>query len=245
MLHQDDLKWIAKTSTELNTVLQQIARYADLAKRQRGDHDYIDQLNQQVEIATQTAQALLNRVMSRILENTSGRTPSPSVPGATSSAPAVELAGKTEESTEVRAPGISPQIAILNPDGARELVLIIDDEPEIAEFASTILAEEGYKVIVARDGFEALKIFQQMHRQIGLIILDFFLPVMDGDAVFEELKALNPSVNVVLSGGLAEQNKIGAILAQGLRGFIPKPYTPEKLLEQVRSALDASRRPIR
>ena len=84
-----------------------------------------------------------------------------------------------------------------------------------------------------------------MHRQIGLIILDFFLPVMDGDAVFEELKALNPSVNVVLSSGFAEQNKIGAMLAQGLRGFIPKPYTREKLLEQVRSALDASRRLIR
>ena len=81
MLHQDDLKWIAKTSTELNTVLQQIARYADLAKRQKGDHDYIDQLSQQVEIATQAAQALLNRVMSMILENTSGKTPSPRRPG--------------------------------------------------------------------------------------------------------------------------------------------------------------------
>jgi CheY-like chemotaxis protein len=245
MLHQDDLKWIAKTSTELNTVLQQIARYADLAKRQKGDHDYIDQLNQQVEIATQAAQALLNRVMSRILENTSGNTPSPGVPPVTSSAPAVELAGEAKETAEASVSGIPPQIAILNPDGPRELVLIIDDEPEIAEFASTILAEEGYKVIVARDGFEALKIFQQIHRQIGLIILDFFLPVMDGDAVFEELKALNPSVNVVLSSGFAEQNKIGAMLAQGLRGFIPKPYTREKLLEQVRSTLDASRRPIR
>src|SRR5437763_1943633 len=83
MLHQDDLKWIAKTSTELNTVLQQIARYADLAKRQKGDHDYIDQLNQQVEIATQAAQALLNRVMSMILENTSGKTLSARVPAAT------------------------------------------------------------------------------------------------------------------------------------------------------------------
>ncbi len=100
-------------------------------------------------------------------------------------------------------------------------------------------------MIVARDGFEALKIFQQIHRQIGLIILDFFLPVMDGDAVFEELKALNPGVNVVLSSGFAEQNKIGAMLAQGLRGFIPKPYTREKLLEQVRLTLDASGRPIR
>lgn len=245
MLPQDDLKWIAKTSTELNAVLQQIARYADLAKRQRGDHDYIDQLNQQVEIATQTAQALLNRVMSMILEKTSGKTPSPSVRAATSSAPAVELAGEAEESTEARAPAITPQIAVLNPDGARELVLIVDDEPEVAEFASTILAEEGYKVIVARDGFEALKIFQQIHREIGLIILDFFLPVMDGDAVFEELKAINPGVDVVLSSGFAEQNKIGAMLAQGLRGFIPKPYSREKLLEQVRSTLDTSRRPIR
>ena len=242
MLHQDDLKWIAKTSTELNTVLQQIARYADLAKRYKGDHDYIDQLNQQVEIATQSAQALFNRVTSKILENT--KTQSPSSPAATSSAPTPELAGETQE-TIAKPSGIPSQIAVLNPNGERETILIIDDEPEIAEFASTILAEEGYKVIVAKDGFEALKIFQQIHRQIGLIILDFFLPVMDGDAVFEELKALNPSVNVVLSSGFAEQNKIGAMLAQGLRGFIPKPYTREKLLEQVRSTLDASRRPIR
>ena len=65
MLQQDDLKWIAKTSTELNTVLQQIARYADLAKRRKGDHDYIEQLNRQVEIASQSAQALFNRVTSK------------------------------------------------------------------------------------------------------------------------------------------------------------------------------------
>src|SRR5438034_7569928 len=243
MLHHDDLKWIAKTSTELNTVLQQIARYADLMKRHKGD-DYVDQLKQQVEIATQSAQALFNRVTSMILESTR-RPLSPNEPAVTSAAPAPGLAGAAQESTGERAPGIPSQIAVLNPDGSRELILIIDDEPEIAEFASTILAEEGYKVIVARDGFEALKISQQIHRQIGLIILDFFLPVMDGDAVFDELKALNPGVNVVLSSGFAEQNKIGAMLAQGLRGFIPKPYTREKLLEQVRLTLDASGRPIR
>ncbi len=238
MLHQDDLKWIAKTSTELNAVLQQIARYADLAKRHKGDHDYIEQLNQQVEIASQSAQALFNRVTSKILENTSGKTlPSSET---NTSAPAV---GDTPDVIGPSTP-IPSQIAILNPEGGRELILIIDDEPEIAEFASTILAEEGYKVIVARDGFEALKIFRQIYDQIGLIILDFFLPVMDGDAVFEELKAINPRVNVVLSSGFAEQNKIGAMIAQGLRGFIPKPYTREKLLEQVRTTIEASHRPI-
>jgi CheY-like chemotaxis protein len=242
MLHQDDLKWIAKTSTEINTVLQQIARYAELAKRHKGDrdHDYIEQLNHQVEIATRSAQALFNRVTSKILENTSGQMLPPT--GTDASAPVA--VGDTPDVISPRTP-IPSQIAILNPEGERESILIIDDEPEIAEFASTILAEEGYKVIVARDGFEALKIFQQIHDQIGLVILDFFLPVMDGDAVFEELKAINPSVNVVLSSGFAEQNKIGAMLAQGLRGFIPKPYTREKLLEQVQTAIVASRRPIR
>jgi CheY-like chemotaxis protein len=240
MLQQDDLKWIAKTSTELNTVLQQIARYAELAKRHRGDHDYIEQINQQVEIASQAAQALFNRVTSKILENTSGKTLPQS--GTIVSAPVA--VGDTADAAGLRT-SIPSQIAILNPEGARELILMIDDEPEIAEFASTILAEEGYKVIVARDGFEALRIFQQIHGQIGLVILDFFLPVIDGDAVFEELKAINPRVNVVLSSGFAEQNKIGAMLAQGLRGFIPKPYTREKLLEQVQSAIEASRRPIR
>jgi CheY-like chemotaxis protein len=240
MLHQDDLKWIAKTATELNTVLQQIARYAQLAKRHKGDHDYIDQLNQQVEIASRSAQALFNRVTSKILDDTSGKTLPPCE---TDGSPPVAVG----DAPEVIGPrtSIPSKIAILNPDGGRELILIIDDEPEIAEFASTVLVEEGYRVIVGRDGFEALKIFQQIHDQIGLIILDFFLPVMDGDAVFEELKAINPSVNVVLSSGFAEQNKIGAMLAQGLRGFIPKPYTREKLLEQVRSAIEASGRPIR
>jgi CheY-like chemotaxis protein len=235
MLHQDDLKWIAKTSTELNTVLQQIARYAELAKRRKGDHDYIEQLNQQVEIARQSAQALFDRVTSKIFENTSGKKLPPNETSASAPVPVGDV-------PDIIGPGTSTpsQIAILNSEGERELILVIDDEPEIAEFASTILADEGYKVIVARDGFEALRIFQQIHNKIGLIILDFFLPVMDGDAVFEELKAINPRVNVVLSSGFAEQSKIGLMLAQGLRGFIPKPYTREKLLEQVQSAIEAS-----
>src|SRR5947207_10791938 len=109
MLHQDDLKWIAKTSTELNTVLQQIARYADLMKRHKGD-DYIDQLNQQVEIATQSAQALFNRVTSKILENTRSGSP-PNGPAATSAAPAP--VGEAQESTGERAPGIPSQIGVL------------------------------------------------------------------------------------------------------------------------------------
>jgi CheY-like chemotaxis protein len=261
MLDQEDLKWIATTSTELNSMLQQISRYADLARQHKGEYNYIEMLGERVELASKKAQDLFDRITSRILEGSTAK----SKPGPDPSRPpefkVVRSAGETappktrapEKSTgrskaasgESRKPAKPPvipsEITVLNPKGNRELILLVDDETEIAELASAMLTDEGYRVILARDGFEALKIYQQIGTQIALIILDFFLPVMDGDAVFDELRALNPEVVVVLSSGFAEQSKLGNMLAQGLKGFIPKPYTAEKLLEQVRSTIDAAR----
>src|SRR5437868_15551666 len=112
MLHQDDLKWIAKTSTELNTVLQQIARYAELAKRHKGDHDYIEQLHQQVEIASRSAQALFDRVTSQILGNTSGKT----LPSCETSSSAPAAVGDAPEVIGPRT-AYPSQIAILKQQG--------------------------------------------------------------------------------------------------------------------------------
>src|SRR5713226_3436477 len=132
-----------------------------------------------------------------------------------------------------------------NPKGSPEYILLIEDEAQVAALTVETLVGEGYRVILVQNGFEALKIYRNIGKQIGLVILDFFLPVMDGDAVFDELRVLNPEVDVVLSSGFAEQSKIGAMLAQGLRGFIPKPYAREKLLEQVRSTLDVGPHALR
>ena len=272
MLDHDDLKWIAATSTELNSILQQISRYSDLARRHKGEHNYIDLLGERVELASKTAQALFDRVTSQILTKTTSkaaRSPSPphspftvlppperSVPSQASTAnssPAPPEASKSKPanlslqspSSAKEAPASSSDIPeefkVKNPNGNRELILLIEDEVEVAELAAELLVEEGYKVIQAHDGFEALKIYQKIGRQIGLVILDYFLPIMDGDAVFDELRTMNPSVNVVLSSGFAEQHKISAMLNQGLRGFIPKPYSAEKLLTQVGSTLEAAR----
>jgi response regulator RpfG family c-di-GMP phosphodiesterase len=60
---------------------------------------------------------------------------------------------------------IPPDIRVLNPKGNRELILLVDDETEISEIASEMLAEEGYKIILAKDGFEALRIYQQSARR--------------------------------------------------------------------------------
>ena len=277
MLDQDDLKWIATASTDLNSILQQVSRYCDLARRHKGEHNYIDLLGERVELATKTAQGLFDRVTSKILAGSVSKAAPPPPPSAPSGLPAFTVmpspvrsvvqtaahmingphadeklemprttipdhANEARKESPVIVSSVPSEINVKNPKGNREYLLLIEDETEVAELAAEMLAEEGYKVILAREGFEALKIYEKMGQQIGLVILDFFLPVMDGDAVFDELRALNPNVNVVLSSGFAEQSKIAAMLAQGLRGFIPKPYTREKLLEQVRSTLDAATR---
>src|SRR3989440_13049851 len=74
MLDQEDLKWIATTSTELNSILQQVSRYADLARRHRGEHNYIDLLGERVELASKAAQSLFDRVTSKILAGAARKT---------------------------------------------------------------------------------------------------------------------------------------------------------------------------
>src|SRR5205814_613554 len=188
-------------------------------------------LIERVERASKTAQALFDRVTSRILAETAAKTALPTglepkpftvVPPP---APSVRVlrgelkmqVGATKNSSRpankpnaapVSNNGIPPEIKVTNPKGNREYILLVEDEIQVAEVAAEMLAEEGYKVIVAHDGFEALKIYRNVGKQIGLVILDFFLPVMDGDAVFDELRVLNPEVNVMLSSGFAEQQKI-------------------------------------
>jgi CheY-like chemotaxis protein len=265
MLDHEDLKWIAATSTEINTTLQQISHYADLARKHKGDYNYVEMLGERVEFASRTAQALFDRVTSRIPEGSAPKTTGPLdplrppeltvVPPPSKAAPTptkaegdpeksparVKAAAAASKTPPAKPTSIPADIKVLNEKGNRELILLVEDEREVAELAAAMLTDEGYQVIIARDGFEALRIYQQISKQVGLVILDFFLPVMDGDAVFDELCALNPDVAVVLSSGFGEQSKLGNMLARGLRGFIPKPYTREKLLAQVRSTLDAAR----
>jgi CheY-like chemotaxis protein len=140
---------------------------------------------------------------------------------------------------EVGEVALAEGIPIHNPRGPRELVLVVDDEEYVSLLAQRVLTEEGYRVITARDGLQALGYYKAIGREIALVILDFTLPMMDGAEVFEELLAIDPNVSVVLSSGFAEQSRVEAMLRRGLSGFLPKPYTHDKLLRQVRTTLDA------
>jgi DNA-binding NarL/FixJ family response regulator len=70
------------------------------------------------------------------------------------------------------------------------------------------------------------------------VILDFSLPGMNGSKVFDEIGGINPRARVLLSTGRGEDDIVKGMLARGLRGTIPKPYSIENLLEKTRYTLD-------
>jgi CheY-like chemotaxis protein len=243
MLDQEDMKWLAANATELNRFLQQATRQVDLARLRTGASEHLDSLNEQLELAARASQAIFDRITARILAGTGG---SARPGGATPGSPAMPAsAAQASVSTKMPVGEVAVNVEaasdslILNPEGKRELILLVDDDQEVLECTGEILDFEDYRFITAKDGIEALQIYRRMGRKIDLVLLDYFLPVMDGDAVFDELKGIDPNVRVVLSSGFAEQAKVGSMLARGLHGFIPKPYTHQKLIEQIRSVLDA------
>lgn len=117
-----------------------------------------------------------------------------------------------------------------------ETVLLVDDEEVIRGFATEILSAHGYQVIACQNGREALEIYAPSPGKIDLVILDLFMPVMDGKETLAALKKINPQVRVVISSGYAETKEL-----KGLEGeicaFIHKPYKSAELLKKVREVL--------
>jgi len=118
--------------------------------------------------------------------------------------------------------------------GKGETILVVDDEPDIRELAETILAGHGYKVLVAEEGTEGVAVFAQRRGEIKAVITDIMMPNMDGLALARSLRRIDPNVRIIASsglpGGFGPESKIAELQSLGIREFLQKPYTTEKLL---------------
>ena len=84
------------------------------------------------------------------------------------------------------------QIYMANPTGMREVVLVADHNQATLAEIERILTEEDYRVLTVRDAFEAISIYARLWAAIDLVVLDFSMPGMNGDLIFDELQAINP-----------------------------------------------------
>ena len=121
--------------------------------------------------------------------------------------------------------------------GGRETILLVDDEEVITEVTSRLLSELGYTIMTAESGEQAVEFYCQRHADIQLVILDMIMPGMSGGETFDRLKAVNPSVRVILSSGYSIDGKAQAIMKKGVRVFLQKPYRLHDLASKIREAL--------
>jgi signal transduction histidine kinase len=123
-----------------------------------------------------------------------------------------------------------------------ETLLLVEDEPSVRHLAVTVLEAQGYKVLSAANGQEALNTARN-HRGslIRLVVTDVIMPQMGGKVMAEWLKIANPDLKVLFTSGYTDD----ALTHQGVLGdgveYLPKPYSPATLLHKVRELLDASR----
>jgi len=104
----------------------------------------------------------------------------------------------------------------------QECILAIDDEESFLVMLKTALECYGFCVHTAFSPKEAIKLYEERWRDIGMVLLDYLLPEMSGELVFENLQRLNPDVRVILLTG-CEESVADQMLKKGLRGYLQKP----------------------
>jgi signal transduction histidine kinase len=126
-----------------------------------------------------------------------------------------------------------------------ETLLVVEDDPSVRDLARGILEAQGYEVLTASNGSEALEAARE-HKglPISLVLTDVIMPVMGGNVMAERLRATNPDLKILFSSGYTDDAiSHHGVLQPGVE-FIPKPYTPSALARRVRALLDQPAAPI-
>ena len=119
-------------------------------------------------------------------------------------------------------------------------VLLVDDEAVIVDVGKRMIESLGYKVLPARNGEEALRIFESNQSRIDLVILDMVMPYLNGGEVYDQLKSIDPAVRVLLASGYSLNGQAETILERGCNGFIQKPFNTVELSHKIREILDTA-----
>ncbi|ADK14245.1 MULTISPECIES: response regulator transcription factor [Clostridium] len=116
----------------------------------------------------------------------------------------------------------------------KEIVLVVDDEKEIRDLVEIYLVNEGYKVLKASDGLEALQISND--NEVDLVILDIMMPKMDGIEVCMRMRKSKNMPIIMLSAKSQDLDKILG-LTTGADDYVVKPFNPLELVARVKSQL--------
>jgi signal transduction histidine kinase/ActR/RegA family two-component response regulator len=116
-------------------------------------------------------------------------------------------------------------------------ILLVEDEEMLRDLGITMLTAEGYRVFAAKDGVEAVEMFEAHRDEIGLVVCDLGLPRLGGRDAFMKMKESKPGVRVIVASGYLEPGIRSEILKAGVVDTIQKPYEFRDLVEKIRAVI--------
>jgi two-component system, cell cycle sensor histidine kinase and response regulator CckA len=145
----------------------------------------------------------------------------------------IYLPRSTEEAT-VQLPAASAE-----PFNGSETVLLVEDEPSVRAMAVQALRGQGYTVLEAMNGEEALRLIKGREQEIALLITDVVMPQMSGKDLADRLQAIHPGIRTLYASGYTENTVLHHGVLEAGVNFLSKPFTPTLLIRKVREILDA------
>jgi two-component system cell cycle sensor histidine kinase/response regulator CckA len=123
-----------------------------------------------------------------------------------------------------------------------ETILLVEDEQAVRTVATRLLRNQGYFVLPACNGEEALSLVDQVSGAVDLVITDVIMPDMAGPAMVRQILEKWPGIRIVYMSGYAQNDKIRAEMAERDTSFLQKPFSADSLLLTVREVLDQGTR---
>jgi len=117
------------------------------------------------------------------------------------------------------------QQACANPADRKRTVLLADDETGIRALLTVMLQRNGFRVLVAKDGEEAVEIFKANPREIGTVLLDVQMPRRTGPDAVKIIRAIQPDVRVVISSGMLKSELMNRFSVEAPWTFLEKPFS--------------------
>jgi hypothetical protein len=122
------------------------------------------------------------------------------------------------------------------PDKEKQTILVVDDEPEIRKLVTAMLTRNGYSVLSADTGENAIKLFRN-NPHTNLLLTDVVAPGMSGPMIADQISALKPEIKVLFMSGFDGTQVVQRYVVEKGYSLLVKPFTMEQLERKVQALL--------
>ena len=135
-------------------------------------------------------------------------------------------------------PGPRSETATESDDkAANETILVVEDEEMLLDSVKSLIESEGYRVLAAKDGVEAVEMYERHSHEVAVVFADLGLPRLGGWEAFLQMRKINPSVRAVFTSGTIERKQRADMRRRGIEVSVRKPFTATEMLGAIRRAL--------